>query len=275
VEVDISLFSNHNQFVILRVGEQAYALPASQVREMLVLPEVTEVPRAPSHLRGIISPRGEVLPLFDLRRRLGRRSLAEEAEELLEMIDTREQEHRQWLNELESCISEGREFTLPTDPAKCAFGQWYQNFTTNDLALASLLERLASPHRRIHEVAGKALEALSKEGQDAAQEIIDRARRVTLPKLLELFGELKRLIRETHQEIAVILENGRHTMALAVDNVDSVELLQPENLQDLDRFGPADGTRDLLESVGRRANGETVYILKTAEFFQAATDLTF
>lgn len=275
MEVDISLFSNQNQFVILRVGEQAYALPAAQVREMQVLPEVTEVPRAPAHLRGIISPRGEVLPLFDLRRRLGMRSLAEEADELLEILEAREQEHKQWLEELESCIREEREFTLPTDPEKCAFGQWYQNFTTEDLALASVLERLAAPHRRVHEVAGAALEALRKEGQAAAQEVIDRARRIILPKLLELFAELKRLIRETHQEIAVILESGRHTLALAVDNVDSVELLQPESLQDLERFGPADGSQDLLESVGRRANGETVYILKTAEFFQAATDLTF
>ena len=55
----------------VRLGVEGYALPLGEVREILKVPTVTEVPRGPRDIVGILSLRGTVVTLFDLRRRLG------------------------------------------------------------------------------------------------------------------------------------------------------------------------------------------------------------
>jgi chemotaxis signal transduction protein len=57
-------------FLAFTVGDEQYALPLSAVREILKPPAVTEVPFAPAIVLGIISVRGRVTTLVDLRRKL-------------------------------------------------------------------------------------------------------------------------------------------------------------------------------------------------------------
>jgi len=51
-------------------GDEAYGFPLSAVREILVSPPLTEVPRAPEHFLGVISVRGQIITLIDLLRML-------------------------------------------------------------------------------------------------------------------------------------------------------------------------------------------------------------
>jgi purine-binding chemotaxis protein CheW len=53
------------------LGEEEYALPVAQVREILKPPPIAEVPRAPAHVLGVLMVRGEVVTVFDPRSRLG------------------------------------------------------------------------------------------------------------------------------------------------------------------------------------------------------------
>ncbi len=46
-------------------------MPIEHIREIVRDPVLTEVPRAPSHVLGVMMLRGEVVPVFDLRRKLG------------------------------------------------------------------------------------------------------------------------------------------------------------------------------------------------------------
>lgn len=57
------------------LGAEEYALPLVQAREILALVPITPLPNAPKHVVGLINLRGEILPVFDLRRwfRLQRR----------------------------------------------------------------------------------------------------------------------------------------------------------------------------------------------------------
>lgn len=57
--------------VIFTLGGQEYALPISGVREILTWAAPTPVPEAPPYVEGVISVRGEVLPVVDLSRRFG------------------------------------------------------------------------------------------------------------------------------------------------------------------------------------------------------------
>lgn len=66
-DADAEVVSEVLAFVL---ADERYALPLSSVREILKMPAVTEVPRAPQHVLGIISVRGRITTVVDLRRRL-------------------------------------------------------------------------------------------------------------------------------------------------------------------------------------------------------------
>lgn len=52
------------------VGAEHLALPIAAVREVARVPPITEVPRAPRPVRGIIALHGRIVTVIDLRRRL-------------------------------------------------------------------------------------------------------------------------------------------------------------------------------------------------------------
>lgn len=58
------------EFLGFELDDERYALPLSTVREIVRLPPVTEVPRSPAEIMGVISVRGTVTTLIDLRRKL-------------------------------------------------------------------------------------------------------------------------------------------------------------------------------------------------------------
>ena len=58
------------EFLGFELGVERYALPLSTVREIVRLPAVTEVPRSAPEVMGVISVRGTVTTLIDLRHKL-------------------------------------------------------------------------------------------------------------------------------------------------------------------------------------------------------------
>lgn len=60
-----------SEFLIVRVAEELYALPGPAVREVTRWRAPTPVPGAPALIPGIVSQRGVVLPVVDLRLALG------------------------------------------------------------------------------------------------------------------------------------------------------------------------------------------------------------
>jgi len=58
-------------WVVFTLAGESFALPVSHVREILRVGTVTRVPHAPRPVRGVTDIRGHVLPVVDLRLRIG------------------------------------------------------------------------------------------------------------------------------------------------------------------------------------------------------------
>lgn len=54
-----------------RVGAEQYAVDLRRVEEIIQSPPVTRVPHAPAFLEGVIHARDRIIPVVDLRKRLG------------------------------------------------------------------------------------------------------------------------------------------------------------------------------------------------------------
>jgi purine-binding chemotaxis protein CheW len=59
------------QLLAFVIDGALYALPVERVREIVRMRSVTPVPRVPAEVCGVISLRGEIVQVLDLRRRLG------------------------------------------------------------------------------------------------------------------------------------------------------------------------------------------------------------
>ncbi len=58
------------ELLAFTIADETYALPLTAVREIFKSPAITEVPRASSDVLGVISVRGRITTVLDLRRRL-------------------------------------------------------------------------------------------------------------------------------------------------------------------------------------------------------------
>jgi purine-binding chemotaxis protein CheW len=68
---DDSADTHELPLVIFRLGPEAYSLRLHEVREIIMVGNITPVPRAPSFIEGVLNLRGEVMPVIDLRERFG------------------------------------------------------------------------------------------------------------------------------------------------------------------------------------------------------------
>jgi purine-binding chemotaxis protein CheW len=58
-------------YVAFRLDREEFGLPVESVREVLRVGEVTRVPQAPQHIRGVTNVRGSILPVVEIRTRIG------------------------------------------------------------------------------------------------------------------------------------------------------------------------------------------------------------
>jgi purine-binding chemotaxis protein CheW len=59
------------------LDREEFGIPIGRVREVLRVGDITRVPEAPPHIRGVTSVRGRILPIVELRTRLGLPGLGE------------------------------------------------------------------------------------------------------------------------------------------------------------------------------------------------------
>jgi purine-binding chemotaxis protein CheW len=57
--------------VTFALEKEEYGVPVVRVREVIRVGEITRVPQAPAHVRGVTNLRGRILPVVELRTRLG------------------------------------------------------------------------------------------------------------------------------------------------------------------------------------------------------------
>ena len=62
------------QLIVFKLGDEEYALPIEQVKEIVLTPRISEVPQTPEYVRGIANIRGEVISIMDLEKKFGLRS---------------------------------------------------------------------------------------------------------------------------------------------------------------------------------------------------------
>lgn len=60
-----------NSYLSFKLGDEVFAAHVSKVLNILEMTRITEVPKAPEYMRGVINLRGKILPVVDTRIKFG------------------------------------------------------------------------------------------------------------------------------------------------------------------------------------------------------------
>ena len=256
-------------WVIVELNRQRFALPSAEVREIIPLSDTAFIPQLPERMRGVLNIRGRVLPVLDLRVRLGMQARPEEVARFCEMMQQREEDHRRWLAELSLALNERRPFNLTLDPHKCAFGRWYDVYRSPDPWVAGMLGKFDAPHRAIHQH-GAEIEQLKQEGAfDRARRRMEERASSLLTAMVKLFAELRQLVTHVSRELAVILTGPNGLFAATIDAAVSVEKLGAGGIE-LIPVGDASNRSGACHRLAKGADGTPVLLLEVDQLLAAS-----
>ena len=259
-------------WAIVEVKNQLFAIATQDLREMVMMPDTAQVPDVPDYIRGVINLRGRVLPVVDLRKRMGFASALEETENFCTLMQQREQDHRNWLSDLELSVAQRRPFALATDPHKCKFGQWYDSYQAENPWVAALLKKFDAPHQQIHGVAVTVEKLKASQDYDQADRLIGQTRDGLLAKLINLFAELRDLVRDTERETAVILGGENRLFAISVDLARYIEKFPPGNIEEISSL-VSSSHNSVVRRLAKRAKSKDVVLIIETDSLMAGCDL--
>ncbi|HEY8256229.1 MAG TPA: chemotaxis protein CheW [Gemmatimonadales bacterium] len=70
-EADVSALGPELHLLTFQLEREEYGLPITRVREVIRVTDITRVPQAPPHVRGVTNLRGRILAVVEIRSRLG------------------------------------------------------------------------------------------------------------------------------------------------------------------------------------------------------------
>ncbi len=210
-------------WIIFRLEFSFFAISSDYVKAMIALTNVRSFLGNSSDIHGITVYDGQPTYLIDMRSRLGLKTFNAEIEDFCGLMDAREKDHINWLETLEKCVLERKEFTLAIDPTKCKFGRWYYDILPKikNKNLLIHLEQFDEPHKKIHAIAEKAFLLIRVGKNDEAIELIGNTRDNQLSKMINLFAKIKQTYRTNQKQIAIIIDQKytKNPQALVVDEV--------------------------------------------------------
>lgn len=270
----IDIRNQTGMWVVFKLHDQSFGIAVDNVREMVSMPHVVPLPKAPAHVRGMINLRGQTMPVIDVRVLLGMNSANQDTAEILATARQGEEAHRKWLKELEDSVRENREFKLTTDPHKCNFGRWYDAFQTGDIVLKNYMKKFDAPHKQIHGLGVKARGLLDSGHQKEALELIGSSGQSILTGMIGLFTDLYALLQGSQREIGLVAMMDGKVMALAVDSVTSVESLPKETIKPLSSIFGVQAHRVVSHVARRRADDSMVMLFDPEKLAQDLPDLS-
>lgn len=216
------------QMVTFKLGGEEFAFRIDRIREILRVQEPNEVPDTPEYILGVLTVRGHILPIIDLRLLLQQKSLADE---MCARFSRDHANYRRSLETLQSLVAKKSE--VPPDlgffeTAKKEFN----TFNTSSQVLMESISRLRGDNDKALRQAQAALKLRATSPEDCFrllnQEVIPLA-----TKVADGLGKLEQLIQKNIQEDQriVVVDAKGVLLGLVVDHVNQV-LNVPKSLID-------------------------------------------
>jgi hypothetical protein len=118
-----------------------------------------------------------------------------------------------------------------------------------------------APHQGIHASADEVLRRVKRGDVTGAQKLLAAKRGGEFAELSKLFEETRRILREPHRELAVVLMRGEKRFAVSIDLVEAVERISEENIEPMSAALAAQDNRHQWRIGKRSRTNQTILLL--------------
>jgi len=243
------------QLVSFRVAQEEFAFPMERVREILRVQSPTKVPDAPEYVLGVLTVRGQLLPIIDLRRQLHLQSMADE---YIAKSGVVRQAFENWLKTLGARAADAKHEW--TNAASEIFRTWVAEFSSSSQVLMDGIARLRTLGEKL---ARSAKQGLQCEGCDDAA-----GAKSCFEDMTAVAAELTSMLAGFEQQIAtniqddqriVVVDAGGMLLGLVVDHVNEVLQVSKKFVDPPPAIAAGDG-RD-LSGIARLDEGKRLLLL--------------
>jgi len=220
-----SLFgaADHIEVITFYVDATQYATPVSEVRYIEQDKRKTTRIEVNEKLGAEVTTyQGKPVPIFDLANLMGCEAEYTTNLGLLQILDEKQKQHQDWMDNLESALKTDSAFTGARDPMQCEFGKWYSEFQAADELLADILADFDAPHQRLHALADELLAMRDAGETDKALSTLEYERGRTLSKLISLFATAKERIENITRPILLYIDTGKKLVAVRLNAISDI-----------------------------------------------------
>lgn len=209
------------QLLLIKMVNDRYALNIEFIEEIIQKENLTNIPEKNKYSDGIIHYRGNVLPIFNLRRILGYNGYEEEQ---LNLIQNVEKQHIEWVEAFQKSITYDAPFTKTLDPHQCDLGKWIDNtiacLKCNNRGFVNLIKQhLDKAHKDLH-IKGAGILKLDDKVQK--KELFEKEIKDALTKALQGLHVLESnvsLLVNAYERIVIYKKNG-FTIGFTIDDAE-------------------------------------------------------
>lgn len=74
---EIALVKETTQYIKVKMGDEMFGVDIKYIDNIVRMQSITRVPKVPAYIKGVINLRGEVIPVFNLRLKMGMEEVEE------------------------------------------------------------------------------------------------------------------------------------------------------------------------------------------------------
>lgn len=211
--------------IIFNVRGDLYSVNSRYVKTIMQLPKYKAIPNSMPMISGVFMLRELTVPMLDMRAAFSLTTVERECAEFADMINKYKSQHISWVQELKKSVAAGEKFTLTTNPHQCDFGMWYDKYESAHNVVNSHMKQIDLPHQKLHKTAEQINEQLVNGNIEAANELLEKAEELYLPKIEKILDEVADVYKESYRQMVLVLSNEMSTIGLVVDEVTAVETL--------------------------------------------------
>jgi purine-binding chemotaxis protein CheW len=212
--------------VTFRIAKEEFAFHIEHVREILRVQTPNQVPDVPDYVLGVLTVRGQILPVIDLRRLLQQRSLAEQFADNCRGL---REEYERWIDQVAKVFADGSQSKMDAAVTE-HLRTWLAETNSSSQLLMETLAKARGLNEKVIKQLQLRVRCEERGDHDAARtacEEVLAGGRQTIVALHEFEQQIAHNIQED-QRIIVVDADG-FVLGLVVDHVHEV-LNVPKNL---------------------------------------------
>ena len=104
--MSVSSITEMRQYLTFKLADEIFGVDVAKVREILELTTITRMPQMPEYVSGVINLRGSVVPVIDLKLKLGMVATARTVNTCIVLVEVRRDEETIVLGALADSVQE-------------------------------------------------------------------------------------------------------------------------------------------------------------------------